>query len=203
MSEKQQNHCFFEFYCLFRLFCIVFTFCRKLFAFFVQMSWCFFVFFQLCQRFCQEMANLQKNEKHVLYKNAKKMRFHDSAEHAANPMQKNANEKCKSTPNIKLLTKKCKSDMQIYRKKIKKTIHFQHPSLYQTNSHNLKHSAPWSKTAATKQNHTLCIKYKCILATEDKGLWPSQATSGFSRFPPSFPTDLLCKWLHHLQCFHR
>ena len=84
-----------------------------------------------------------------------------------------------------------------------KTIHFQHPSLYQTNSHNLKHSAPWSKTAATKQNHTLCIKYKCILATEDKGLWPSQATSGFSRFPPSFPTDLLCKWLHHLQCFHR
>jgi hypothetical protein len=66
------------------------------------------------------MANLQKNEKNVLYKNAKKMRFHDSAEHAANPMQKNANEKCKSTPNIKLLTKKCKSDMQIYRNKNKK-----------------------------------------------------------------------------------
>ena len=57
------------------------------------------------------------------------MRFHDSAEHAANPMQKNANEKCKSTPNIKLLTKKCKSDMQIYRKqnKKKKTFTFNIP----------------------------------------------------------------------------
>ena len=111
---------------------------------------------------------------------------------SANPLQtsncsqKNANRTCNFIAN-----------------KIKKNIHFQHPSLYQTNSHNLKHSAPWSKTAATKQNHKLCIKYKCILATEDKGLWPSQATSGFSRFPPSFPTDLLCKWLHHLQCFHR
>ena len=44
-------------------------------------------------------------------------------------MQKNANEKCKSTPNIKSLTKKCKSDMQIYRKKMQKPFTFKSQSL--------------------------------------------------------------------------
>jgi hypothetical protein len=95
----------------------------------------FFVPFQLSQSFCPEIANLPKK---MRKKNAKKVQTNcDSTIQqniAANPMQ--ANEKCKSTPNIKSLAKKCKSDMQHYRKKMQNTIHFQHPSLYQTNCHN-------------------------------------------------------------------
>jgi hypothetical protein len=83
-------------------------------------------------------GNCKFAKKKMRKKNAKKVQTNcDSTIQqniAANPMQ--ANEKCKSTPNIKSLAKKCKSDMQHYRKKMQNTIHFQHPSLYQTNCHN-------------------------------------------------------------------
>jgi len=105
--------------------CIVFAICvafvLHVFRIFFANFLVFFVFFQLSQRSCLEMANLQKQnaKKHTnkLKKHAKKLRLHDSAEHAANPMQQNADEKRKSTPNIKYL-KKNKSDMQNYFKKM-------------------------------------------------------------------------------------
>ena len=50
-------------------------------------------------------------------------------------MQKNADEKRKSTPNIKSLQKNQIGHANLFQKNVK-TIHFQHPSLYQTISHN-------------------------------------------------------------------
>ena len=47
--------------------------------------------------------------------------------------KKNANSKCKTKPPYK----KCTWNMQIYCKKNAITIRFQHPSLYQRNSHNI------------------------------------------------------------------
>ena len=37
------------------------------------------------------------------------------------------------------------------------------------------------------QTNGTCIKSFC------------QATGGFARFPPPFPTDLVCRWLNHLE----
>jgi hypothetical protein len=65
-------------------------------------------------KFAKKSAKKKVNK---LKKHAKKSRFHDSEKYAANPMQKNADEKRKSTPNIKSLQKN-KSDMQIYFKKM-------------------------------------------------------------------------------------
>ena len=110
------------------------------FAFFFANFLVFFVFFQLSQRSCLEMANLQKQnaKKHAnkLKKHAKKLRFHDSAEHAANPMQQNADEKRKSTPNIKYLKKKQIGHAKLFQKNVKTHSLSTSQSLYQTNSHN-------------------------------------------------------------------
>jgi hypothetical protein len=53
-------------------------------------------------KFAKKSAKKKVNK---LKKHAKKSRFHDSEKYAANPMQKNADEKRKSTPNIKSLQK--------------------------------------------------------------------------------------------------
>jgi hypothetical protein len=79
---------------------------------------------QICKKKCEKKVNKLK-------KHAKKSRFHDSEKYAANPMQKNADEKRKSTPNIKSLQKKQIGHANLFQKNVK-TIHFQHPSLYQT-----------------------------------------------------------------------
>jgi hypothetical protein len=79
-------------------------------------------------KFAKKSAKKKVNK---LKKHAKKSRFHDSEKYAANPMQKNADEKRKSTPNIKSLQKKQIGHANLFQKNVK-TIHFQHPSLYQT-----------------------------------------------------------------------
>ena len=81
---------------------------------------------KICKIFAKDLQNICKTSKND-GTNQKNGIF-------ANILQKNANSTCKMNPPYQ---KKCEWNMQIYRKKNAKIIHFQHPSLYQTNSHKI------------------------------------------------------------------